>query len=316
MNASRLIKLTAGIGLAALVLVLAITNEKFLQLLLAGLTNGSIYALIAIGFTIIYNATDVINFAQGEFAMMGALFAVALTGPLGLPLWLAVVLAVAAVTLIAALFELSTIHFIKSPSVINMIIITIGASIFFKGTAMILSNKQDFPMQSFSGNGPIHIGTATITPQYLWVMGLTLVAVLVLHAFYTRSVTGKALRACAHNPRASLLMGISVPRMVLFTFALSGALGALAGVVITPIYIANYLMGKYIGLKGFCAAILGGIGSIYGAVMGGLAIGVLEAMFAGYVNSGYKDALAFVVLLLVLFVRPQGVMGEPEQERA
>jgi len=309
--------LIAGIVLAGAFAVLALLNDKFLQLLLAGLTNGSIYALIAIGFTIIYNATDVINFAQGEFAMMGALLAVALVGPsVGLPIWLAAILAVAAVTIISGLFEMSTFHLIKTPSVINMIIITIGASILFKGVAMKLSHKQDFPMKAFSGNEPIQLGSATITPQYLWVIGVTLVAVIILHEFYSRTVTGKALRACAHNPNASLLMGISVRRMVLFTFALSGALGAIAGVVITPIYIANYLMGKYIGLKGFCAAILGGIGSIYGAVVGGLAIGVLEALFAGYLSSGYKDALAFVVLLLVLFVRPQGFLGEPEQERA
>ncbi len=315
MNRKRLIKLAAGLVLAAAVLVLAWLNAEFRQLLLAGLTNGSIYALIAIGFTIIYNATDIINFAQGEFAMLGALIAVALVS-LGLPILPAAVLAVAAVTAISAMFELSTFHLMKSPSVINMIIITIGASILFKGVAMIISKKQDFPMEPFSGTKPIQLGDASITPQYLWVMGATLVAVIVLHEFYSRTVTGKAMRACAHSPRASLLMGISVRRMVLLTFALSGALGAIAGVVITPIYIANYLMGKYIGLKGFCSAILGGIGSIYGAVVGGLTIGVLESMFAGYLSSGYKDALAFIVLLLVLFVRPQGMMGEREEERA
>lgn len=290
--------------------------ESFPQCLINGLTRGSIYALIAIGFTIIYNATDIINFAQGEFAMLGALIAITLAGPLALPLWLAVPAAVAAVMGIAALFERSTLHLLPSPSVINLVIITIGASIFFKGAAMLVWGKDDLAIRAFSGTAALHLGSAALVPQSLWVWGTTLVAVVVLHEFYSRTITGKALRACAHNPLASSLMGINVRWMVLLTFALSGGLGALAGVVITPIIFANYLMGGLIGLKGFCAAILGGLGSIYGAVLGGLLIGVLESLFGTHVSSGYMDALAFVIMLIVLFLRPRGLLGEAGTERA
>jgi branched-chain amino acid transport system permease protein len=281
-----------------------------------GLTRGSIYALIAIGFTIIYNSTDIINFAQGEFAMLGGLIAISLAGPLGLPLWAAVPAAVAAVVLIGALFELATIHQLKSPSVINLIIITIGGSIFFKGSAMLIWGKDDHPLPAFAGTEPIHLGTAALSPQSLWVWGTTLAAVIVLHQFFARTITGKALRACAHNPTASSLMGVNVRRMVLITFALSGGLGALAGVIITPMIFANYQVGTLIGLKGFCAAILGGMGSIYGSVIGGLLIGVLESLFGTHVSSGYMDAFAFVVMLIMLFIRPRGIMGEASGERA
>lgn len=290
--------------------------ESLPQCLINGLTRGSIYALIAIGFTIIYNSTDVINFAQGEFAMLGGMIAITLAGPCHLPLWLAAPGAVAAVGVLAALFERAAIHPLKSASPINLIIITIGGSIFIKGAAMLAWGKDDLMLRPFSGTEPLHFAGASLAPQSLWVVGATLIAVIVLHAFYSRTITGKALRACAHNPGASSLMGINVRRMILFTFALSGGLGALAGVVITPLIYANYLVGGLIGLKGFCAAILGGMGSIWGAVIGGLAIGVLESLFGTHVSSGYMDAFAFVVMLIMLFLRPRGLLGEAPGERA
>jgi len=286
------------------------------QCLMNGLTRGSIYALIAIGFTIIYNSTDILNFAQGEFAMLGGLIAISLASSFHLPLWAAVPGAVAAGVLIGALFEAVTIHPLKSPTVINLIIITIGGSIFFKGAAMLIWGKDSHPLRAFTGTEPIHLGSAAVTPQSLWVWGATLAAVIVLHQFFSRTITGKALRACAHNRTASSLMGINVRWMVLITFALSGGLGALAGVIITPLIFANYQVGTLIGLKGFCAAILGGMGSIYGAVLGGLLIGVLETLFGTHVSSGYMDAFAFVVMLLMLFVRPRGLLGEAAGERA
>lgn len=291
------------------------------QCLINGLYRGSIYALIAIGFTIIYNATDIINFAQGEFAMLGGLIAITLSVNLHLPLWLAVPGAVAAVTVIGALFEAATIHPLKSPSPINLIIITIGGSIFFKGAAMKIWGKDSLRLEAFSGTEPIHlwlprVGGFNMAPQSLWVLGATLVAVAALHEFYKRTITGKALRACAHSPGASSLVGINVRGMVLYTFALSGGLGALAGVVVSPLIFSNYQVGTLIGLKGFCAAILGGMGSIYGAVIGGLLIGILESLFGTHVSSGYMDAFAFMVMLLVLFVRPSGLLGEASADRA
>lgn len=289
------------------------------QCLINGLTRGSIYALIAIGFTIIYNATDVINFAQGEFAMLGGMIAVTLVGlpePMSAPLWVAVPAAVAAVAVIAALFERTAIHYAKSASALNLIIITIGGSILFKGLALIIWGKDDRPLPAFSGNTPVMLGKVALSPQSLWVLGVTVIAVVVLHEFYSRTITGKALRACAQNPIAGALMGINVRRMHLVTFVLSGGVGALAGVIITPMIFTNYQIGTLIGLKGFCSAILGGMGSIYGAVIGGLLIGVLESLFGTHISSGYMDAFAFLVLLAVLLVRPSGLLGEAQADRA
>jgi len=286
------------------------------QVFCNGLTRGSIYALVALGFTVVYNTTDIINFAQGEFVMLGGMLAATLLAAAGLPLPLAVIAAVLLVTLVAALLERLVIHPLKSPSTINLIMITIGASIFLKGVASLIWGKDDFILPAYSGEAPLHFGGVLLVPQNLWVWGATLVAVILLQLFYARTVTGKALRACAHNPVAASLMGIDVKRMVLITFALSGGLGALAGVVITPIIFTNYQVGTLIGLKGFCAAIFGGVDSITGAVVGGLLIGVLESLFGTHVSSGYMDAFAFLVMLAMLFLRPQGIFGAASTERA
>jgi len=285
------------------------------QVVVNGLTRGSIYALVALGFTVIYNTTDIINFAQGEFVMLGGMIAVSLVG-LGLPLPLAVAGAVLAVALVGALMERAVIHPLKNPSSINLIIITIGASIFFKGLANLVWGKDDRILPAFSGENPINLAGVMLVPQNLWCWAVTLVAVAALQQFYARTVTGKALRACAHDPVTAALMGVGVKRMVLITFAFSGALGALAGVVITPLIFTNYEIGVLLGLKGFCAAILGGINSITGAVVGGLLIGVLESMFGTHVSSGYMDAFAFLAMLLMLFLRPQGILGRRSTERA
>lgn len=285
------------------------------QVVVNGLTRGSIYALVALGFTVIHNTTGIINFAQGEFVMLGGMVSVSLLA-LGLPLPLAVVGAVLVVALVGALMERSIIAPVKGGGGVNLIIITIGASISFKGLANLVWGKDDRILPAFSGEQAIDLAGVMVVPQNLWVWAVTLVAVVALQQFYARTVTGKALRACAHDPVTASLMGIGVKRMVLITFAFSGALGALAGVVITPLIFTNYEIGTLLGLKGFVAAILGGIDSITGAVVGGLAIGVLESLFGTHISSGYMDAFAFLVLLLMLFLRPQGLLGRRSTERA
>ena len=285
------------------------------QVVVNGLTRGSIYALVALGFTVIHNTTGIINFAQGEFVMLGGMVSVSLLA-LGLPLPLAVVGAVLVVALVGALMERSIIAPVKSGGAVNLIIITIGASISFKGLANLVWGKDDRILPAFSGEQAIDFAGVMVVPQNLWVWAVTLVAVVALQQFYARTVTGKALRACAHDPVTASLMGIGVKKMVLITFAFSGALGALAGVVITPLIFTNYEIGTLLGLKGFVAAIFGGIDSITGAVVGGLAIGVLESLFGTHISSGYMDAFAFIVLLLMLFLRPQGLLGRRSTERA
>jgi len=289
-------------------------SAQFTQYLLTGLTVGAIYALVALGFSIIYNASHVINFAQGEFVMIGGMATVSLTGT-GLPYLLAIPLAVAAAALVGLALEKFAVEPAHGASVVTLIIITIGASIFLRGLAMLVWDKNLHALKPFTGDAPIAIAGATILPQSLWVLGVTLAIVLALSWFFGRTLLGKAMLATSHNRLAAQLVGINV-RMVLFlSFGLSAALGAIAGILIAPITLTSYDVGVMLGLKGFAAAILGGLGSGIGAVIGGLALGIAETMSAGYLSSAYKDAIAFLIILVVLFFMPSGLFGKRGGER-
>jgi branched-chain amino acid transport system permease protein len=278
-----------------------------LQYLISGLTNGAIYALIALGFVIIYHATTIINFAQGEMVMLGAMCAISMYHYYpSLPV--AFLGGVALVTLVGIIFERLALRPVKDPNPITLIIITVGGAVFFKGVAMLLWGKEAYSLPSFSGDTPFHLGEATLLPQSLWVLGLAALVLLALEAFFRLTLVGKAMRACAYNPRAARLVGISQGRMVQLSFALSAALGAGAGILIAPMTLGVYDMGTMLGLKGFCAAILGGLSSSFGGVLGGLILGVAESLATGLISSGYRDAVAFFILLLVLFLRPQGLI--------
>ena len=290
-------------------------SSQILQYVISGITNGAIYAVIALGFTIIYNSTEIINFAQGEFVMLGGMAVIALDGMSHLPLGFSFLLAVLAVTLVGIGLERFTIRPARSSNPIALIIITVGASIFLRGVAMMFWGKDSLGLRPFTGSTPIHLGGATLVPQSLWVLVVTVVVMAGLQFFYKRTITGKAMRACAFNRRAAGLVGIGVNRMVLVSFALSAAIGAAAGIVIVPITLCGYDVGIMLGLKGFCAAVLGGLGSSPGSILGGFLLGVLEALGAGLISSGFKDAIAFFVLLLVLFIRPSGLVGSKEVKR-
>ena len=279
-----------------------------LQYLISGLTNGAIYALIALGFGIIYNATTIINFAQGEMVMLGALCAISVYH-LYPSLPLALVGGTVLVTLIGLTFERLALRPVKDPNPITLIIITVGGAVLIKGVAMLIWGKDAYPLPPFSGDVPIHLGPATILPQNLWVMGITAALVLGLEAFFRLTLMGKAMRACAYNTKAARLVGISAGRMVQLSFGLAAALGAGAGILIAPLTLGVYDMGTMLGLKGFSAAIIGGLGSLMGGVLGGLVLGVAEALATGLISSGYRDAVAFLLLLVVLFLRPQGLVG-------
>lgn len=290
------------------------TLDQFLQYVVSGVTNGSIYALVALGFTLVYNATDIINFAQGEFVMLGGLTAVTLSRS-GLPLPVAFFGSVLIVMLVGIIFEQLAIRPLLKASVIPQIIVTVGASLAFRTLAMILWGRDSLPLPAFSGETPLNVLGARMTPQSLWVMGLTIVIVVALQLFYRRTLAGKAVRACSVNPQAARLMGISYSRVVLISFAVSAAISAAGGVMITPSSFMGYNSGAMIGLKGFASAILGGLGSPIGAVVGGIVLGVLESLAVGVVSAGYKDAVAFLILLVVLFLRPQGLFGQKPVEK-
>ncbi len=281
---------------------------EFLQFLFSGLTVGAIYALIALGFSLIYNASHLINFAQGEFVMIGGMATVFLAAAgIGLPL--AALAAVLIAVAVAVAIERLGIAPAKGASAVGLIIITIGASILIRGLAGIVWDRNFHSLPAISGEKPLVILGATLLPQSLWIFGATAVIALLLWFFFARTLWGKAMMATAYNPLAAQLVGIDIRRVVMLSFALAGGLGALAGVLITPLAPTHFQVGVMLGLKGFAAAIVGGLGSGAGAIVGGLVIGIAEAMAAGYLASAYKDAVAFVIILLFLVLWPNGLFG-------
>jgi len=288
--------------------------SELLQFVFSGLTVGAVYALVALGFTLIYNASDVINFAQGEFVMLGGMTTVFLALA-GVPLPLAAVLAIVLTVIVGLALYRFAIEPARGASAVVLIIITIGASIFLRGAAQVIFDKRFHSLPPWFGNEPIRVGGAAILPQSLVVLAGVLVIVVLLWAFIERTLIGKAIVATAANRLAARLVGIDTGRMTGLCFALSAAIGAIAGLLITPITLTSYDVGTLLALKGFAAAMLGGIGSAVGAVMGGLLLGLLEALAAGYVSSQYKDAVAFLVILLVLFAMPRGLFGRAPVER-
>lgn len=280
--------------------------DQLLQLVLVGLTQGSIYALIALGFVTIYNVTGIINFAQGEFAMLGAMFMASLAS-LGLPVPAAFPLAVGLVMLVGGGIERLAIHPARRASVVTLIIITIGVDIVLRGLALLAWGTDPLPLAPFTAGPPLSIAGAVITRQGLWILGTTAVTLALLYAFFEYTYPGKVLRACAINRVAARLAGIAPERMSLLAFALAAALGAVGGIVIAPLTLVSYDMGLYLGLKAFVAAVMGGLVSAPGAVAGALLLGVLESLAAGVLRAAYKEALAFLVLFLILLVRPQGL---------
>lgn len=287
---------------------------EFLQYLFSGLTSGSTYALVALGFTIIYNASHIINFAQGEFLMIGGLGSVMFMQQ-GLPMPLAIVAAIVLAVAAGILLDKLAVERAGTTEIVPLIIITIGASLFLRGSAQFFWGKSIHALPSFTGNTPIHLWGATILPQSLWVLGVGAVVVCLLGWFFKRTLTGKAMLAVSHNPNAARLVGINPRFILMLSFALAAGLGAVAGVVAAPITLTAYDVGVMLGLKGFVAAVLGGLGSPLGAVVGGLLLGIMEAFTAGYISSEYKDAVPFVIVLLVLFLLPSGLFGARATER-
>ncbi len=280
-------------------------EAQLAQYLASGLVVGGVYALIGLGFVIVYRVTRIINFAQGEFVMLGALLMV--TGRnLGLPTAAAFVLAVAVVAVVGALLERVGIHPIRRAEATAALIVTIGASIAIRGTALAVWGTDPYALDAFSTGPPLRVLGASVVRQGFWVLAVAALVFAGLWVFFTRTYAGTAVTACAVNPRGARLMGIRVERMWLLAFALSGSLGAAAGAVIAPITYATYDMGLMLGLKGFVAAVLGGLVSPAGAIAGGFLLGLLESLSAGLLSSGYKDAVAFVVLILLLLAQVAG----------
>jgi branched-chain amino acid transport system permease protein len=279
---------------------------QFMQFLLSGLTMGLAYALGALGFSIIYNASGIINFAQGEFIMLGGMGTIAL---------LAALLAVGVAVLAGLLLQKLAIQRARNASVVSLIIITIGASLVIRGLVQVWLGKESHALPSFSGDTPLQLLGATLLPQHLWVLLLSLVVVLALAWFFGRTLAGKAMLATSYDLLGANLVGINTRNILLLSFGLAAALGSIAGIIVAPLTYTSYDFGVMFGLKGFVAAVLGGLGSSPGAVLGGVLLGLAEAFTAGYISSAYKDAMPFVLILVVLFFLPRGLCGASVTER-
>jgi branched-chain amino acid transport system permease protein len=286
-----------------------VVGELFFQYLIAGLTYGTIYAVVGMGFNIIYNATGIINFAQGEFVMLGGMTAVSLYQVLPLPA--AIAGAVAITMVIGALIEMTFIRWLVKPSVLRMIIITIGLSILVREGALLLWGESVRALPYFTGNevSSIGVGGARVSPQVLWTFGACALVVLLVTAFFRYTMLGRQMRACSSNRDAAALCGLPTRNLVTLSFVLSAGIGALAGCVVCPITYTHYGIGTGLAIKGFTVAILGGVGNSLASVAAGLVLGVVESFSVSLLPSAYKDAVAIAILLAILFLRPSGLFG-------
>jgi len=291
------------------------TLDLFFQYTIAGITYGTIYGIVAIGFNIIYNTTGIINFAQGEFVMLGGMIAVTLVRFLPLPA--AILGAVLATTAVGALIEILFIRWLYRPSVLRMIVITIGLSILIREAALHLWGEGVRALPYFTGNSvtSIRLGGVYLSPQVLWVVGISAVVVAILAGFFRFTLLGMQMRACAANRDAARLCGISAKNMVTFSFMLSAAIGALGGCIVSPITYMSYDSGVPLAIKGFAVAILGGLGNSLASAGAGMLLGILESFSVSVLPAAYKDVIAVAILLGILFVRPSGLFGSAEVAR-
>ena len=295
--------------------IIFMTLDLFFQYLFAGITYGAIYAVVAIGFNIIYNATGIINFAQGEFVMLGGMISISLLQIMPLP-W-AIIAAVLITMVIGALIEILFIRWLESPSVLRMIIITIGISILLRESALHIWGESIRSLPYFYGNEVtvFSVGNVHLSPQVVWVITASAVMVIGLNIFFKGTPVGREMRACAANRTAALLCGINTRNMVTLSFMLSAGIGALAGCVMSPITYTQYDSGTSLAIKGFTVAILGGLGNSMAAVAAGILLGIIEAFSVSVVPLAFQDAIAITILLLILFVRPHGLFGSSAAAR-
>lgn len=285
-----------------------------LQLLFAGVGNGAIYALVALGFNVIFKSTGALNFAQGEWVMLGGMVAAAVIAAHA-AVWLGCLIAVAIVAAVGLVSERLIVAPLKQPTPMLITLLSIGLAISTRSAVMLALGKDPAGYPGFSGDAVLTILGARVPAQTFWIIGISLVFLALTHFFFERTILGKALRAIAADREAAALVGINVQYSVMWSFVIGALAGGIAGTIITPVTFTSYDQGALVGFKGFSAAMLGGIGNLYGAMLGGILLGLLETLAAGYISSHFKDAVAFVVLLLILFALPSGLLGRAAGEK-
>jgi len=290
--------------------------HNLLQILLTGMAMGAIYALVALGYTLIWNAVSVVNFAQGDLVMVGAFVAVGwLANGLGLPLWLGLVVMLAAMAGFGALMAWGIYHPLRNASQLSAIVATLGLSMLLQNLAVLVWGPQPLPFEGPFGNATVTLMGVQVYLQYLLILAVLLVLMAAQHQMLQRTSIGRAMRATAQDPEAARLMGIRTARMIALIFAYAALLAGLAGWLLAPLFYVSSDMGVNLSLRAFAATILGGFGSIPGALIGGLALGIIESAGSFYISSEYIDVIAFGVLFAMLVFRPQGVFGELQLER-
>ena len=290
--------------------------DFFLQLLFTGIGIGAVYALVALGFVLIFRATSVVNFAQGEFSMVAAYLMVVFAVDLGWPYWLAFLISIAGMALLGAVFNLFVYYPLRNRTFLPVLISTIGASIFLSNSVLALYGPQPQVLPGWLDTPGFQLGPVYLDSQYLIIIGVTLALVAFQYWLFERTLIGKKLQATSQDKEMATLLGIPVAGMIMITFAYSAVLGGIAGILVAPVLFVSIQMGSTIALKAFAATIIGGFGDVAGAILGGFAIGVIETFGAAYISVPFKDAFAFLVLILFLIVRPQGIFGERVAEKA
>ena len=287
--------------------------DQLFQYLLSGVATGSVYAIVGIGFNIIYSSTGIINFAQGEFLMLGGMISISLSHLM--PLAAAVAIAVVVTGLVGVLLQLVFISWLKNPAVLRVIIITIGLSILVREASLHVWDEKVRALPFWTGSETTSLAVlgARVSPQVLWVLGACALMVGALFLFFRFTLTGRAMRACSSNATAARLCGIRTSSLVTLSFFIAAAMGALAGCVVSPLTQTQYDMGTSLAVKGFTCAVLGGLGNVTAAVAAGLLVGVLETASIVVLPLAYKDVVALAIMLAILFFRPAGLFGRRAQ---
>jgi branched-chain amino acid transport system permease protein len=286
---------------------------SFIQLLISGLATGAIYALIAVGFTLLWQTSQTINFAQGEFVMLPAFFILASMNA-GAPFWLAALIGIAlSIVVLGLMFKLIIVDPMLKYGVLPLVISTIALSIFLKESAKDFYSSQAQPFPALVPATDVHVFDAVVSTQSLAVLAVAIVTVAALHLLLHSTRFGRSMQATAQNPTLARILGIPVQRMVLYTFLINGMLVAIASILISPIYLAKFTNGETLGLAAFLAAIIGGFNQVRGAILGGVILGVLDNLSAAYISSQYRGAFPLLILIAIILWRPQGLLGRIEE---
>jgi len=287
--------------------------ESFIQLLVSGLATGAIYALIAVGFSLVWQTSQTINFAQGEFVMLPAFFILAAMNA-GAPFWLAALIGIAlSVAVLGVLFKIVIVDPMLKYGVLPLVISTIALSLFLKEAAKDFYSSQAQPFPTLVPAADIEVLGVVVSTQSLAVLLVAIATVVALHLLLQKTRLGRCMQATAQNPTLARLLGIPVERMVLLTFLLNGVLVAIASILITPIYLAKFTNGEVLGMAAFMAAIIGGFNQVRGAILGGVILGVLDNLSAVYISSQYRGAFPLLILIAVILLRPHGLLGRAEE---